>query len=473
MQRAVRGAQIASLLLIGLGAVCYWAGVSVFFIAALAFCMAVLPVIWLKKYMSRRAVSTLAVYMLLAASFLNQSGPSLDLGFVTLFLYRIILGGSVLLFLWHVVGDKMLPVYWENTRVKGTLLFLLFWLGYGMLSLLWAKDPAEGIKYWFLLCFGTAFIYLAAFTFTTLNRVITACAVWMAMSVLLMAIGVYNHAAAYQLPTSSLYGGPSYKLNYPTSVFFNQNDFAAFLTITFFFYMSGTKNVGNGFIKAGCCLLALLSIYLIDLTESRASLLGAAGGLAVYMMLVLPRVLKKAAVYFLTAVIAAGVLFILYQLPALHSDFQSGVLQTYGVLPSNTARINLLKNTFMYFTGSLGFGVGAGNLPYYLEHEPIYYTGAVLQVHNWLAEILGSFGIFVFGGYILMYGSLMIILFRMHGSETKKGRMLIEACLPALAGFLVSSISPSSVMNLYFHWVFLGIVIALVSVLKHRESRFP
>ncbi|MCI4140360.1 hypothetical protein MMJ09_27820, partial [Bacillus vallismortis] len=76
------------------------------------------------------------------------------------------------------------------------------------------------------------------------------------------------------LPSSTLYRGPEYKQHYPTSVFFNQNDVATFLSISFFFYITMVKNIKNGYIKAIGFVLSLCALYLIFATGSRASLLG-------------------------------------------------------------------------------------------------------------------------------------------------------------------------------------------------------
>jgi teichuronic acid biosynthesis protein TuaE len=55
------------------------------------------------------------------------------------------------------------------------------------------------------------------------------------MTIGLLILGLVNHFWQVQLPSSTLYGASEYKLGYPTAVFFNQNDFAAFLTVSFCF----------------------------------------------------------------------------------------------------------------------------------------------------------------------------------------------------------------------------------------------
>ena len=117
--------------------------------------------------------------------------------------------------------------------------------------------------------------------------------IWLVMTVFVMGIGFYNHLTLNHLPNTSLYLGPAYKQHYPTAVFFNQNDFATFLSISFFLYVACMRQMKNGYIKAFGLLGAILALYLILLTESRASLLGILAGAAIYVWLLMPRFLKS------------------------------------------------------------------------------------------------------------------------------------------------------------------------------------
>jgi teichuronic acid biosynthesis protein TuaE len=444
------------------------------FLLLIAGCIGIGILAVIRQYISLESLYAVTLYLLIAATFLNNAFYSIDLGPFSLFLYRLLLVAAVLLFFVNILKNNEFKRTWGDLRVKGMLAFFLFWLGYGFVSLLWAKSLSDGLKYLFLLGMGTAFICLIAMHFTRLDRLMTFYIIWMAMTVLLMLIGFYNHFTLHHLPSSSLYAGPEYKQHYPTSVFFNQNDFATFLSITFFFYLSLCKNSRNGYIKGIALLLAFFAVVLIYYTGSRASLLGIVLGLAVYVFILLPRLLKKWAVLLASAgAVLFAVLFSSKIAGIIYRLFMAPPDSAYSneLLPSNEARANLLKNSFHYFLDSFGFGVGAGNVPYYLKNEPIFATNQVEQVHNWLIEILVNFGIVVFLGYVLLYALLFYHLYKVYnrglGSSEK---MLIEGTLVALVSFLVSSISPSSVSNLFFHWVFLALAICIVNVMKKSKT---
>ncbi len=414
------------------------------------------------------------MYILVLSTFLNQSLLSINAGFFHLFLYRVVLLAAAALFIFHIMREKNLQQYWNRTNVKGVLLFLVFWLSYGAISLLWAKSIIEGIKALFLLGLGISFVFLAVFTFTRMTHLFWYYGIWLVMTVILLMIGMMNHFTQIQLPTSNLYGAAEYKRSYPTAVFFNQNDFATFLTISFFFYLSLTKNSRQVWLKTSGLLLAILCVVTIYWTESRASLLGVGFGLIAYIYILLPKVFKKITALIGTAafILAAFVFSGKAAEKIVGLINASDIYLNNEVLPSNIARINLLKNTIYFFVESFGFGVGAGNIPFYLKNESIYATNQVVEVHNWLAEIMGNYGIFVLLGYVTMYAVLFYRLYQLYQRKiSRKHNVLLEAGMLGMVGFLVSSISPSSVSNLFFHWVFLGFVISIVSVFAGANKR--
>ena len=408
------------------------------------------------------------MYALFAATFLNQSILSVNIGFFTLFLYRILLILALAIYVSYAFYKKRIVSDFQESEIKPVWIFLFGWIAYGSISLLWSASIIESIKYMSLLFMGVAFVYLACITFKTVMQLQRILQIWLGMSILLMGIGFINHLFSIQLPSSSLYGASSFKLAYPTSVFFNQNDFATFLGITFFMFVSVLKNGKNKWISSLSFLFSVLSIYLIYLTESRASILAILVGLFVYLFLLTTKRIKRLLVICFIGIALIGIVLfgeqIITKIQSMNEIAES-TYQTTEPLPSNIARVNLLKNTFYYVIDTYGFGVGAGNIPYYLEFKSYFPTGNVLQVHNWIAEIAGNFGVIIVLGYIGMILYSLISMYRIYEKvHGWKDKMLLEASLVGMISFLISSISPSSVMNLYFHWVFLGFFLSVLTV---------
>lgn len=175
------------------------------------------------------------IYILIACTFLNNAFFAIHLGFFSLFLYRLLLIAAGCLHVIGMVRNRTHIERWNGLQVKGILLFFAFWFIYGLVSLLWAKSVTAGIKYLALLAMGIFFIYLIVMYVQKMERLMIVYTIWLVMTLFLMIIGFYNHITHHHLPSSTLYSGPEYKQHYPTSVFFNQNDFATFLSISFFF----------------------------------------------------------------------------------------------------------------------------------------------------------------------------------------------------------------------------------------------
>lgn len=433
--------------------------------------------ICMKLYMNGEHIFMSAIYLLIALTFLNNAFFSISAGFFSLFLYRIMLLAVFALFIWRMRDKGTYISQWQQIRVKGILVFFAAWFLYGLISLLWAHSVTDGLKYMSLLAMGMGFVFLVVMYIQRMDQIVTFYSIWLVMTVFVMGIGFYNHLTLNHLPNTSLYLGPAYKQHYPTAVFFNQNDFATFLSISFFLYVACMRQMKNGYIKAFGLLGAILALYLILLTESRASLLGILAGAAIYVWLLMPRFLKKwsimaagGLVIICIAIFSAKIYSVFYDL-----FLASQVAHSFSEpLPSNIARANLIKNAWHFFTNSYGFGVGAGNVSYYLAHFSIFDTDQVVEVHNWLLEVMTNFGFAVMLGYISVYAYLMFSLYKQYQlADTRSAKMIIEGLFAAMLSFLVSSISPSSVSNLYFHWVFLGLVIAAVNIMKNKQRFKP
>ncbi|ABV63860.1 teichuronic acid biosynthesis protein TuaE [Bacillus pumilus] len=427
----------------------------------------------MKLYMNGEQIFMSAIYLLTTLTFLNNAFFSISAGFFSLFLYRIMLIAAFALFIWRMREKGTYISQWQQIRVKGILGFFSAWFLYGLISLLWAHSVTDGLKYMSLLAMGMGFVFLVVMYIQRMDQVVTFYSIWLVMTVFVMGIGFYNHFTLNHLPNTSLYLGPAYKQHYPTSVFFNQNDFATFLSISFFLYLACMRQMKNGYIKAFGLLGAIAALYLILLTESRASLLGIFAGVAIYVWLLLPRVLKKWSIIAASGLVVIGIAVFSAKIYSTFYDLflASQIAHSFSEpLPSNIARANLMKNAWHFFTNSYGFGVGAGNVSYYLAHFSIFDTDQVVEVHNWLLELMTNFGFAVMLGYISLYAYLMFTLYKQYKwADTRSAKMIIEGLFAAMLSFLVSSISPSSISNLYFHWVFLGLVIAAVNMLKNKQ----
>ncbi|WP_339147877.1 MULTISPECIES: O-antigen ligase family protein [unclassified Sutcliffiella] len=435
----------------------------------------------MKQYLFDSRFLMVSIYVLLGLTFLNNAFFAINLGFFSLFPYRILLLIVGFLIVFNFIRSdfrKDLWAQWEGIKVKGILLFFVFWLYYALLTLLWAKSVTNGIKYLSILVMGIFLIFVVTLFINDLKRLSNFYYIWVFMSVFVMLIGYWNAFTKNHLPSSTLYLGPEYKQHYPTSVFTNQNDFATFLSVTLFFFLSLIRNGKNKYWKALGIVLSLMAIHLILLSESRASQLAVMVGIGVYVFILCNKMLKK---WILRLGAIGTAVFVAVFHNKLWTTF-SGLFLSPTIhdfserLPSNVGRANLIRNAFNFSLDSFGMGVGAGNTEYYMQNYSIHDTDEVANVHFWFLEIFTNFGIFVVLGYLTFFGYLLFKLYKHHEHGlTTQYKLVTEAIVVALAAFVISSISPSSVANLFFHWVLLAFGIATLNLLrtKRRDNIVP
>jgi len=141
---------------------------------------------------------------------------------------------------------------------------------------------------------------------------------------------------------------------------------------------------------------------------------------------------------------------------------------SYG---STGIRINLIKNSLIFLARTGTFGVGAGNAEYWMENLQVYPTYGIINPHNWWAEVLVQYGVFIFTGYLLFYLSLIIKLYAIYYRlSDKTERMICEGLLVGLVGFSFASISSSSIMALNPHWLFFAFSLAFLNYCRNRRE---
>ncbi len=360
----------------------------------------------------------------------------------------------------------------ERTASERDFALFAFWFIYGLVSLLWAKSVTAGIKY----------LALLAMEFSSFTSLSCTCKNGAAHGCLYHLAGddsipddhwFYNHMTHHHLPSSTLYSGPEYKRHYPTSVFLIKMTLQHFYRSASF-YITLVKNIKNGYIKAIGLLLSLCALYLILLPVQEPAFWAFLPARCLHLHCIAACSKENGHL----AVCGRNHHFAVLFAGRIYSKFWELFLapQTphsfHDMLPSNVARANLLKNAW-HFSLIHTDSSRSRNVSYYLEHHALYDTDNVTEVHNWLVEILANFGLFIMLGYLAVYAYLIWVLYKFH--ERKLGnqsKLITEGLITALVSFLVSSISPSSVSNLFFHWVFLALVIAAVNVLR-RSRQMP
>jgi len=170
-------------------------------------------------------------------------------------------------------------------------------------------------------------------------------------------------------------------------------------------------------------------------------------------------IIKERKSYWLAILIPAVCIVIVWQYPFIHQYIQQ--------MASVGERINLIRNGIHFLYSTFGFGVGAGNIEYWMANYPKYDV-KVLNIHNWWAEILAEYGVFVFAGYVLFYFDIIYQLIKTYLSTTSCFmKLLCTTLILSLCGFFIACNGPSSFLNITAQWYIFGIALAFM---KHITS---
>jgi len=401
------------------------------------------------------------MYFLIASSFI---GPAivLNIGPIGLFPFRVfyllIIGISTIIY----IRNKSF-FDWGLIRTKPIFVFLIFWFLYACLSLTWAPSITYGIRNLFYLFTGLSLIVLVTFYFKEMKNYLAFFYIWIVVYIGLIGLGLWNHFTEQHLSLSRINDLPYYMQGVPTAVFGNENDYASYLVISMFFVWFFMKHRRPFLIKLIGFTLIVITIYLIYLTNSRANyisiLIGFGGWFILYSEKTTRRILVFSGVL---SAIAVSFLFYNKVMTLLTNFISTNFQRNEG--GSLDIRANILKNVQYYFAESMGFGVGAGNADYFLKNEPVFPIGVFSNVHNWWGEILVNYGAIIFGGYLAMYLSLLILLYRISKRTMDKNEKMIAQTLTiSLFVFAMASISPSSVLTLNYHWMLFAFSIGFIT----------
>ncbi|MGM0843751.1 MAG: O-antigen ligase family protein [Bacillota bacterium] len=447
----------------------YVTSIKATFLLVVAYLGLIGIVLWKKKAAESLNLETALLYLLIASAFLQAAFFVIELGPFSVFPYRLLFLSVFALLVLTLLFNRGF-IYGSDIQVKGYLAFLVFWLLYALLSFSWVKNIVDAIKYSVVIGIGIMVILLVVLLFKRFSNYILFYYTWLFMLVIVTAIGVWNHVTEQHLLTSAIINEPPHKQHIPTSVFKNQNDFASYLAISVFFLTASVKYIKNFVYRLSCIGLLGIVLYIIYITESRASILAIIIGAFGLFFLWLSTRNKKRLI--IAGSVVAALLFIVkfdtfYNIYNEATEFNPSV----QVTDSNSMRRNLWLNSTNFIIDTYGVGVGSGNAEHYMEYYKDYPTGGILNVHNWWLEIFVNFGAVIFIGYVLLFVGLIYHIYRFSKvTESRFEKMICHALLGGMITLAVASISPSSMSNLNYYWILLAFALGFVNWSRLKYS---
>lgn len=431
--------------------------------------ISMLVFIVIKPFIKTNTVLENLLYLLIISSFFGPAIASVNVGPFSVFPYRLLFLIVLPLFIiQYFREDKITP--WSRINVKAIVWFHIIWIIYALTSLIWAKSIKAGIIDLIFLGIGISLILFVTFTLKKERHYVNLFYVWVFMFLLLLIFGLINNLTLIHFPVSRFYGIDTYQKSIPTSVFANENDFASFISISFFFVLALWNNTKKIAVKIASGGLLLFALYIMSLTSSRANYIAILLGLAFWFLFFTTRRLKR---YLIVALLFFSAIAIILVPERIYNGYNSiynliATLFNTSEGSSVNIRINLIKNSIHFVSESLGWGIGSGNSEYYMKLFGKYPTHTIVNIHNWWIELMVNYGIFIFTGYLLLYLGLIFYTFTIFKETTGNNRMIAEALCTALIAFFLASISPSSQITLNYLWLLFAFAIGFVNYWRSK-----
>lgn len=345
-----------------------------------------------------------------------------------------------------------------------SLLFFGVWFSYALISVFWVSSKSDWVQYMLFFSSGIMFVFLFSVYVETKGhfRIL--------LNILIFLLVFHNLIAWYELTTENYLFLATNRITiyaqagYPVSMFGNTNDFATYLFFSILFALISLvlsrAVVARFFIF---CLIVSSLILLIE-TQSRAALLGLL--LTFFVLIYLSFSSKRNRMLYLIISAVFLVCFLTTFSSINFIDMFNTLISNNGInySSSESIRVNLIKNGLAFLFMTCGFGVGAGNIEYWIKNFGQYDTGGTLNMHNMWIDVLTSFGVFIFVYFCVFYIKLVRNYMRV-ADTTKEGlqSLISKIIVGLLIGFTITSVSSSSVFTREWVWIFLGIIISLES----------
>lgn len=354
------------------------------------------------------------------------------------------------------------------------LLFPALWLAWAALSLTWTIDLGQGLRSIFNLCIGLSLFGLAPLFLDTEKRIDWAAKIWLGAFFALLGLGLFEHMTSVHLPISRFSHGIQPHLAYrPTGVFVNENNYAAFLSLSFPFLLARWRHFPNLWSRITAGLGLFVGVYLLFVTGSRINYFVLGLTTLIYSLFLTPKRQKLRVLVTLTLFVLGTWLFFGLSQPIVRGsmanqfrdvwdsylELRAGVGDEYLVSSNSIAvRINMVRNGAALLLQTWGRGVGAGNFQAWVSASSTWDTKGFVNPHNWWVELAAEFGVLITLGYLFTYLGLLWSAWQ----GWRRGIMtwIPEALCLALSIFPLVAVSPSSLLGYLPHWLLLALALA-------------
>ena len=429
--------------------------------------------------LSRVPIPRLGVAMTSVTAVAALAGPNLALPQVpSVFAFRVLIVAMLIGAVGYVLMGARIGGFGPIAIPVGLLASMALW---AVFSTTWAEDRmAAGRWILFLSMMGSLAVAIPI-AFGDRRRAVGFLRLMGITFAVIGAISFLEIALGVRLPTSRLAGRDL--ATGATSVFGNENNFATYLTISLPYLLAlplvfrDVRLRALGLFGAGLALVALL------FTGSKANIL--AVGIIFITLLIYFGTDRRQRGRAVTAVVVAA-LSVGLVVPAMRGsgvvplpermvakfDFTLLQAQVEQGTGSGAVRNSLLGDGLGLIRDSGGIGVGAGNAD--VKVRSLLEFPGVANMHNWWLEVGVNLGLVGLGIYILFYLHLATRQLRIsRTSPDPLVRYLALAGAASLAGFVIGSLGPSTVIHFAPMWIMFGLGMLTIRLAANTTDRPP
>lgn len=410
----------------------------------------------------------LLVYILTLAAYLGTSILSIDLGFIQVSPYRVLLLFIIflLLVLCIATNPKITIRDFQYPTVK-YIGFYLVWFLYSLFTVVWVFDRSSWLKSSYFIGNGLLAIlilYLFIRKEAELRAVFYLSYVMVIVHNLIGWFEIYSGKYLFaDLSIIDKYDqfGSNPNLRTPISIFANANNFATFLIGGMAIALLVFKVSKSVLIKYSSLLVMASSSLLIFKSLSRANLIALVIGITTLVVLNLFDKKNVSGILGVGALSLIAVFNIERIFLLVHSFIGDATIHIAS--GSDRTRTNLIKTGFDFLVDTFGFGVGAGNIEYWVGNRGTMNVHGITNMHNWWMEILVGYGVIIFVGYIAVYLHIFFTLvkyFRITDDPFIKDTSSVF--IGFMVAFIVAAMSASSLISAEWLFFFWGIIITFI-----------
>ncbi|MDF2037673.1 O-antigen ligase family protein [Cytobacillus oceanisediminis] len=413
--------------------------------------------------MKWKATAYIVVFALI---FIDSFFFNVPIGPLRITLLRLVIGVLFIIML-DQIFLKRNPLITDH--IKFPLAFLGIWFYYGALSLVWTSNKGTAVKELYYFAVFLLLIIVLIFLLQHLKSSLITKTFWISGFVLVL-ISVLEFKFNIHLPTSRFVieaeRFTDATASRATGFFYNENDFALYLVMIVPFYLAGLlkKPILFKLVNIGLLIAIFLITYLND---ARLSVMAIVLQILLFALISFKNLIKHGTRLFLLfspllLLAAAGIFYYL-----ANASLFEGIKAGQG---SGFIRMNLYLSGLYASFKSFMLGVGPGNFQHHIYFNTLGFTNP----HNWWLEILTNYGLFIFAGYCVFFGYILIQLYLIYWSDNKKNKLALTLFL-SFIGFAIACLGPSSLFYFWPMWLLYGVTLGyIVQKRKYlRRERYP